>query len=58
MKAFDETYADQDFQHAIAEARRGWMADVPRAAQPDLRVEGLNGTLIARVLGLLVGRRR
>ena len=52
MKTFDETYADQDFQRALAEAQRGWMADVPPTAQPDLAVEGLSGTLIGRLSGL------
>jgi len=57
MKSFDETYADQDFQRQIAEAQVGWMADVPRSAQPDLGVEGLRGSLLARLLGALRGRR-
>ena len=56
MKAFDETYADQDFERVLAEARTGWMSDVPRAAQPDLAVEGLSGTLIGRLFGLFSRR--
>jgi hypothetical protein len=54
MKAFDETYADADFERAIAEARRGWMADVPRETQPDLGVDGMRASILARVLGALV----
>lgn len=58
MKAFDETYADQDFERALTEARQGWMSEVPRASQPDLGVEGLSGTLIGRLVGLFAGRRQ
>ncbi len=57
MKAFDETYADQDFKQQIAEARNGWMAQVPAPHQPDLRVEGLSGSVLARLLRALTGRR-
>jgi hypothetical protein len=57
MKSFDETYADHDFTQQIAEARAGWMAQVPLPPQPDLRVEGLDGSLIARVLRRLTGGR-
>jgi hypothetical protein len=57
MKSFDETYADQDFQEQIAEARAGWMAQVPHATQPDLNVEGLRGSFVVRLLGALAGRR-
>jgi hypothetical protein len=56
MQSFDDTYADRDFQREIAEARAGWMAEVPRPSQPDLSVEGLGNTLVARVLGALTGR--
>ena len=58
MKTFDETYADQEFQQAIAEAQSGWMSQVPRAAQPDLAVEGLRGGLVSRLLGVFGGGRR
>lgn len=57
MKSFDETYADQDFTQQIAEARAGWMDQVPAPSQPDLSVEGLDGSLFARVLRVLSGRR-
>jgi hypothetical protein len=58
MKAFDETYADQDFQRQLDQARAGWMAGVPRAQQPDLNVEGLRGSLFARVVSALCGQRK
>jgi hypothetical protein len=57
MKTFEETYADRDFQQQLAAALGGWVKDVPRASQPDLRVEGLSDSLFARVLGVLTGRR-
>jgi len=57
MKKFDDTYADKDFERELAKARAGWMAEVPRAKQPDLSVEGLNNSLVGRLLGALTGRR-
>ena len=57
MKKFDDTYADRDFERELAKARAGWMAQVPRATQPDLRVEGLSNSLVGRLLGALTGRR-
>lgn len=53
MKPFEETYADHDFKQQMAEAQVGWMAQVPQSGQPDLDVEGLNGTLLARLLGAI-----
>lgn len=58
MKAFDQTYADQDFKQQIEQARAGWMAQVPRDRQPDLNVDGLRGSLLARLIGALSGRGR
>jgi hypothetical protein len=58
MKAFDETYADPEFQRQVAAARAGWMARVPRPQRPDLEVPGLSGSLFARLLGALTGKRR
>lgn len=58
MKAFDDTYADQDFQRRLERARSGWMADLPRAQQPDLNVEGLRGSLLARLVSAVCGRRK
>ena len=57
MKKFDDTYADRDFERELAKARAGWMAEVPRANQPDLRVEGLSDSLVGRLFGALTGRR-
>ena len=56
MKAFDQTYADQDFKQQIERARAGWMAQVPHDRQPDLNVDGLRGSLLARLFGLFSGR--
>ena len=56
MKAFDQTYADRDFQKQLDQARAGWMAQIPRPQQPDLYVEGLRGSILARVLSLFSGR--
>jgi hypothetical protein len=58
MKAFDDTYADQDIQRQLAQARTEWMAGVPRAEQPDLNVEGLRGSLFARLVSALCGQRK
>jgi hypothetical protein len=58
MKAFDQTYADQDFKQQIEQARAGWMEQVPRDRQPDLDVDGLRGSLLARLIGALSGRGR
>jgi hypothetical protein len=57
MKSFDETYADNDFNQHLDKARKGWMAQVPQASQPDLNVEGLRGSLLGRLLGAFGGRR-
>jgi hypothetical protein len=57
VKKFDDTYADKDFERELAKARAGWMTEVPRASQPDLRVEGLSNSLVGRLLGALTGRR-
>ena len=56
MNSFDQTYADQDFKQHIEQARAGWMKQVPRERQPDLNVEGLHGSLFARLIGALFGR--
>jgi hypothetical protein len=58
MKAFDETYADPDFQRQLAAARDGWMTRVPRPGRPDLDVPGLKASLLARLLAALTGGRR
>jgi hypothetical protein len=55
MKAFDQTYADQDFKQHIEQARTGWMAQVPRERQTDLTVDGLRGSLLARLIGAFSG---
>lgn len=56
MKSFDQTYADQDFKQHIEQASAGWMAQVPLDRQPDLNVEGMRGSLLARLIGVLCGR--
>lgn len=53
MKTFDQTYADQDFKEHIDQARAGWMQQVPRDRQPDLNVEGLRGSLLARLISAI-----
>lgn len=58
MKSFDQTYADQDFKQHIEQARAGWMAQVPHERQPDLSVEGMRGSLLARLIAALCGRSR
>jgi hypothetical protein len=52
MKSFDETYADHDFKRQMADAKAGWMANIPREAEPDLVVEGLSGSLLGHLVGL------
>jgi hypothetical protein len=57
MKAFDQTYADAEFEQQLAPAKDGWMATVPRPQQPDLEVAGLRRSFLARILGVLTGQR-
>lgn len=57
MQSFDETYADQEFQQRIADARASWMGQVPESSEPDLGVEGLKGSVLSRLLNALTGRR-
>jgi len=57
MPSFDDTRADQDFQQRIAQARAGWMDQIPEAGEPDLGVEGLRGSMLVRLLNALKGRR-
>jgi hypothetical protein len=56
MKTFDQTYADHEFKQHIEQARTGWMAQVPSERQPDLKVDGLRGSLLARLIGVFCGR--
>lgn len=53
MRAFDDTYADLDFQQQIADARDGWMDQVPKPDHPDLHVEGMNGSFVARLFRII-----
>ena len=48
---FDETYTDKDFEHRFKQANTDWMAEVARR-EPDLRVDGMRGSLMSRLLGL------
>jgi len=57
MKAFDQTYADPEFQQQLQAARAGWMARVPRPRQPDLEVAGFTGSILSRIAAVLTGRR-
>ena len=57
MKSFDQTYADHEFEKQLEHAKRDWMASIPRAVDPDLDVEGLSGSIFARLLASLTGRR-
>jgi hypothetical protein len=58
MNRFDETYADADFQQQLADAHRGWMAQVPKPEHPDLDVDGLSGSLLKRLLRAIKDRGR
>jgi hypothetical protein len=57
MQSFEETRADKEFQQHIAQARGGWMTEVPSSGEPDLGVEGLRSSLLAKFLSALRGRR-
>jgi hypothetical protein len=57
MQSFEDTRADQEFQQRIAQARAGWMDRLPAANELDLRVEGLRGSLLRRLVYALQGRR-
>ena len=57
MPSFDETRADQDLQQQIAHARAGWMDQASETDEPDLGVEGLRSSVLARIVDLLKGRR-
>jgi hypothetical protein len=57
MPSFDDTRSDQEFQQRIAQARAGWMDQIPDTREPDLGVEGLRGSMFVRLLNALKGRR-
>ena len=49
--AFDNTYTDQEFKRRLEKANDDWIAKAARR-EPDLTVDGLRGSLIARLLAL------
>ena len=52
MQAFDQTYADAEFQQRIESARSGWMDRIPGEQEPDLGVDGFRANLLTRLFGL------
>jgi hypothetical protein len=52
--SFDDTLTDDDFQRALRDSHDELLAG-PVDAEPDLRVEGLSNSLLAKLLGLLRG---
>ena len=57
MTSFDETYTDSEFVQELARADSDWMKKEARN-EPDLDVEGLDGSLFSRVLHFFTGRSR
>lgn len=51
MTAFDDTYTDGDFHDRIKNANEEWI-DESANADPDLAVEGLQGSFMSRLLAL------
>lgn len=51
---FEDTLTDEDFQRALRDSHEE-VLKAPRDAEPDLRVEGLSNSLLARLFGLLRG---
>jgi hypothetical protein len=49
---FDVTMTDKEFKRAFVNQKEAWMQD-SRPAEPDLEVEGLNQSLLSRVLAML-----
>ncbi len=52
ITVFDVTMTDKEFKRAFVNQREAWMQD-SRPAEPDLEVEGLNQSLLSRVLAML-----
>ena len=51
MLDFDKTYTDSDFKQQIRQADQQWMAQYARR-EPDLDIDGLQPSLLSRLLGL------
>lgn len=51
---FDDTLTDDDFRRALRDSHDELLAG-PVDAEPDLRVEGLSNSLLAKLLGLFRG---
>lgn len=49
--SFDDTLTDDDFQRALRESQDDALAG-PTDSDPDLRVEGLSNSLLAKLFGL------
>jgi hypothetical protein len=54
---FDDTYTDHDFKRRLTEGNRDWIPHTGRR-EPDLVVDGLDNSLLARLIGLFKGRDR
>ena len=49
---FDVTLTDSEFRKDFVNQREPWMQD-SRLAEPDLEIDGLNQSLLSRLLSLL-----
>jgi hypothetical protein len=49
---FDVTLTDSEFRSEFVNQGESWMQD-SRLAEPDLEIDGLNQTLLSRLLSLL-----
>jgi len=48
---YDDTYTDHEFEKSLAEANAELFASVKRG-EPDLKVDGLDGSIMSRLLAL------
>jgi hypothetical protein len=48
---FDDTYTDKEFESAFRDANADLFAS-GRPSEPDLQVQGLNGSLMSKLLAL------
>lgn len=52
--SFDDTYTDREFERALSDANQD-LFGLHRPPEPDLSVEGLQGSFVSRLLALFRG---
>ena len=55
---FEETYTDREFERALRAANADLFARERATPEPDLSVPGLSGSIVSRLLSLLIGDSR